>query len=279
MWVFFNNKFLSQEEVLISPFDRGFQFSDGAYEVIRYYPKMFFELRAHIDRLKYSMTELEIPLPSFDNIMAILNELIFMNNLTDEQSIAYVQVTRGYQYPRKHSFNDNITPTFFISTEKFPAKGNDMVNGVKVGSEKDIRWLRCDIKSISLIPNVLSSHRAFEKGFSEIVFHRDGFITEGAHTNVCFVKNNELITPPLSNFILSGITRKIVLSLCSQLGIKSVERDIAITELKDFDEIMLLGTTTEITPVIEIDGMIINDGHPGPICRSLQDEYRKLYSF
>ncbi len=273
----FNGKILKQEEVSISPFDRGFQLSDGVYEVIRYYPKKFFELKAHIDRLKHSLLELQIPLPPLANIETVLNDLIHRNNLIDEPSIAYMQVTRGFQFPRKHSFNEKLAPTFFISVYKFPIKKDEMIHGVKTGLEKDIRWLRCDIKSTSLIPSVLSSRRASEKGFSEIIYHRDGLITEGAHTNVCFVSNNELITPPLSNFILAGVTRKIVLGLCGQLRIKFAERNILLTELKDIGEIMLLGTTTEITPVIEIDGTKINDGLPGPICRLLQNDYLKLH--
>ncbi len=277
MWVIFNGNIVLKDDVTISPFDRGFQFSDSVYEVIRYYPKNFFELHSHVDRLKYSLTEMKIPFPPLENIEAVLNELINKNKLSDEPSIVYIQVTRGYQFPRKHSFSENVKPTMFISTEKFPAKKDDMMNGVNVGLEKDIRWLRCDIKSTSLIPNVLSSRRASQEGLSEIIYHRNGIITEGAHTNVCFVKNDELVTPPLSNFILAGITRKIVQTLCNKLKISFVERDIVITELKDFDEIMLLGTTTEITSVVEIDGMKISDGKPGPLCRLLQNEYRKLH--
>ncbi|MHB8931575.1 MAG: D-amino-acid transaminase [Melioribacteraceae bacterium] len=277
MLVFFNGKFTEMEEVSISPFDRGFQFSDGVYEVIRYYPKKFFEMEAHIDRLKYSLNEMHISFPHLDNIESVLHKLISVNSLTDELSIAYLQITRGYQYPRRHSFDKNISPTFFISAEKFPPKTDDMINGVRAGLEEDIRWLRCDIKSTSMIPNILSSHRAKEKNLSEIIFHRNGIITEGTHTNVCFVKEDLLITPPLNNFILAGITRKVVLSLCHQLGITFEERTISISELKDFDEILLLGTTVEVTPVTEIDGISVNDGKPGPICRLLQNEYRKIY--
>ena len=277
MLVFLNGKFIQMEEASISPFDRGFQFSDGVYEVIRYYPKKFFEMEAHLDRLKYSLKEMQISIPPLDNIESVLHELIFVNNLTDELSIAYLQITRGHQYPRRHSFNGNLPATFFISVEKFPAKTTDMINGVRVGIEEDIRWLRCDIKSTSLIPNILSSHRAIEKGFSEIIFHRNGTITEGTHTNICFIKGDLLITPPLNNFILAGITRKVVLSLCNQLGIAFKERTISISELKEFNEIILLGTTVEVTPVIELDGISVNDGKPGPLCRSLQNEYRKIY--
>ena len=278
MLVYLNGKFIQMEEASISPFDRGFQFSDGVYEVIRYYSKKFFEMEAHIDRLKYSLNEMHISFPPLDNIEPVLHKLISVNNLTDELSIAYLQITRGYQYPRRHSFEENILPTFFISVEKFPPKTDDMINGVRAGLEEDIRWLRCDIKSTSMIPNILSSHRAKENGFSEIIFHRNGIITEGTHTNVCFIKRDLLITPPLNNLILAGVTRKVILSLCNQLGIKSVERAISVSELNDFDEILLLGTTTEVTPVVEIEGISFGDGKPGPICRLIQKEFRKLYS-
>ncbi|MCX6170349.1 MAG: aminotransferase class IV [Ignavibacteriales bacterium] len=278
MLVYLNGKFLQLEEASISPFDRGFQFSDGVYEVIRYYPKKFFKMEAHLDRLKYSLNEMEISIPPLDNLEDVLHELISANNLTDELSIAYLQVTRGSQYPRRHSFNENLSVTFFISVEKYPAKTNDMVNGVRAGVEEDIRWMRCDIKSTSLIPNFLSSNRAIKNGLSEIIFHRNGIITEGTHTNVCFIKGDLFITPRLNNFILAGITRKVVLSLCSQLGIEIEERTVSTSELKDFNEIILLGTTTELTPVIEINGSLVSDGKPGPICRLFQEEFAKLYS-
>lgn len=278
MLVYLSGKFLQKDEASISPFDRGFQFSDGVYEVIRYYPRKFFELKAHLDRLKYSLNEMQISIPPLDNLEDILHKLISVNNLTDELSIAYLQITRGYQYPRRHSFNENISPTFFISVEKFPAKTDEMINGVKAGLEEDIRWLRCDIKSISMIPSILSSRRAKVNGLSEIIFHRNGIITEGTHTNVCFIKGDLLITPPLNNLILAGITRKVILSSCDQLGITSEERAISISEINTFDEILLLGTTTEVTPVIEVDSISIGNGKPGPICRLLQKEFSKLYS-
>ena len=276
MFIFLNGKIIEQREAVISPFDRGFQFSEGVYEVIRYYPEKFFSLHEHIDRLKYSLTELNITHPPLDNIETVLNELILRNNLSEELSIAYIQVTRGTQYPRRHSFSRDLSPTFFISAEKFPANKKNMADGVRVGLEEDIRWARCDIKTTSLLPNVLTSRRADEKNFTEFIYHRNGKITEGAHTNVCFVRNNELITPPLSNFILSGITRKIVLGLCGKIGISCYEREIELSEINNFDEVMILGTTTEITPVIEIDGRKVNTGKPGAVCRSLQKEYGKL---
>ncbi|NJD21043.1 MAG: D-amino-acid transaminase [Melioribacter sp.] len=278
MWVFYNGKILDLENVTISPFDRAFQFGDGVYEVIRYYPEKFFEYDSHLDRLKSSLKKLEISFTAFVNIESILYELIRKNNLDDQLSIAYIQISRGVQFPRRHYFDDGMEPTVFMYVEKFPARQEEMKSGVKAGLEEDIRWMRCDIKTTSLLPNVLSKQRAVKNGVTEIIWHRNGFITEGTQTNVCFIKNNELITPPLSNFILPGITRGIVLRLCKKLGITTTERDIKLSELNGFDEILLLSTTAEVIPVIEADGKIINNRIPGPVCRLLQGEYQKLYN-
>ncbi len=277
MFLFLNGNILKSEEVRISPFDRGFQFSDGVYEVIRYYPKKFFELESHLTRLKYSLSEMRIFIPDLSGIENSLLELIELNGIAGEESIAYIQITRGTQYPRKHSYADSTEPTFFMTVEKFPSKKNEMQNGIKAGLEEDIRWHRCDIKSTALIANVMSSRNAAEKGFTEIIYHRNGFITEGAHTNVCVITGDTVITPPLSNFILPGITRKLVLEICAESGITYFEKNISVDELKRSDEILILGTTTEITPVIEIDGEKIGNGKPGPLCKKLQQEYQKLF--
>lgn len=278
MLVFNNGKILDLENVAVSPFDRAFQFGDGVYEVIRYYPKFFFEYETHLDRLKSSLKKIEISFSSFENIETVLYELIQKNNLVDQLSIAYIQISRGNQFPRRHFYNENLEPTIFMYVEKYPARHEEMQNGVRVGLEEDIRWLRCDIKTISLLPNILTKQRAVKNGLTEIIWHRNGFITEGTQTNVCFIKNSELITPPLSNLILPGITRGIVLRLCKKLGIGYTERNIKLSELNHFDEILLLSTTAEVTPVIELDGKIINNRTPGPVCRLLQSEYQKLYN-
>lgn len=278
MLVFYNGKILNLENAAVSPFDRAFQFGDGVYEVIRYYPKSFFEFELHLDRLKNSLKKMEISFTAFENIESVLNELILKNNLSNEVSIGYIQISRGQHIPRRHYFNDDIVTTVFMYVEKFPARLEEMKNGVKVGLEEDIRWLRCDIKATSLLPNILARNRAIRKGLSEIIWHRNGLITEGTQTNICFIKNGELFTPPLSNLILAGITRKVVLNLCSQLGIPCTERNINLDELKTFNEILLLSTTAEVTPIIEIDGNIINGGVPGHMCKLLQSEYQKLYS-
>jgi D-alanine transaminase len=278
MFVFFNGSILEEDKVRISPFDRGFQFSDGVYEVIRYYPKKFFKLDLHIDRLKRSLSEIEIPSPAFDDLEFLLMELISKNNISEELSTAYIQITRGYQYPRRHNYSNDLVPTIFISVEKFPRKKDEMIDGIKVGIGEDTRWPRCDIKSTMLLAATLLNHRAVEKGLSELILHRNEKITEGTHTNLCFVKGNSVITPPLSNFILPGITRKVVLELCKVHGINFTEREISLSELAEFDEAFILGTTKEITPIIEIDGVKTKFNKPGHVCRKLQTEYSRLYN-
>ena len=277
MLVFLNNKILSHEEIAISPFDRGYQFSDGVYEVIRYYPEKFFKLSAHISRLKYSLREMEISEPDLQNLESVLYELVNRNNLTNEPSIAYMQITRGKQFPRRHIYDENIEPTLFIYVEKFPVKIDDMKNGIKVGLENDIRWHRCDIKTIALIPNVLSKSRAVKSGLTEIVWYRDGIVTEGTQTNIFFVKDKTLVTTPLSTNILAGITRATVIELASSLSIPCIERKVNIKELYDFDESFLASTTSEVMPVIKIDEKKIGSGLPGQITKLLQSGYRKLY--
>ncbi len=277
MLVFYNGKILDLESVAISPFDRAFQFGDGVYEVIRYYPSEFFKSELHINRLKNSLKEVGIPYNNCDSIESNLNELIKLNNLTDEVSIGYIQISRGYHIPRRHYFDDGMEPTVFMYVEKYPARLEEMTNGVKIGLEEDIRWLRCNIKATSLLANILTRNKAVRKELSEIVWHRNGIITEGTQTNIFFVKNGELFTPLLSNFILPGVTRRVVLDLCGKNGIPFTERNITIDELTKSDEIFLTSTTAEVTPVIEIEGTNVKDLKPGPISRILQKEYSKLY--
>ena len=277
MQVFYNGKILDLKEVAISPFDRAFQFGDGVYEVIRYYPSKFFKTELHLDRLKNSLKEIEIPYNNCDSIESTLNELMKLNKLTDEVSIGYIQISRGYHIPRRHYFDDGMEPTVFMYVEKYPARKEEMKNGVKVGLEEDIRWLRCNIKATSLLPNILSRNKAVRNGLSEIIWHRNGIITEGTQTNIFFVKNGELFTPPLSNFILPGVTRSVVLDLCGKNGIPFTERNFTIDELTKSDEIFLTSTTAEVTPVIEIEETNVKDLKPGPISRILQKEYSKLY--
>ena len=223
MLVYFNGNIVSHEEVKVSPFDRAFLFSDGVYEALRTYNGKLFRLDDHIKRLKYSLKELDLAFDDFDLIQHISYKLAEMNNIKNDYSV-YLQISRGVSFPRTHHYEDNLSPNVFVYVKPIMDNNNKKNEGVKVILEKDLRWLRCDIKSTSLLPAVMANQKAFKSGAYEAVFYRDDFITEGSHTNFFAVKNNKVFTAPLSNYILDGITRKIVLELCKENKIDFIEK-------------------------------------------------------
>lgn len=274
--VFINNKFVPIEEAHISPFDRGFLFADGVYESIRTYNKKLFRYEDHLDRLKRSLKETRIDFKEPDSIENIIYELMIKNDIEDD-ALAYLQITRGSAIPRTHSFPvEKISPTIFISVQNLRENTKEQTKGVKVILQEDVRWLRCDIKSTSLLPVILASQKASEENASEAILVRDGLITEGTHTNFFAVKNESIYTAPKSRLILEGITRKVVLELCERFRIDYREEFINKDDLKSFDEFFITSTTKEITPVTSIDYWTINDGEPGKITKSLQAVFKKL---
>ncbi len=276
LWVYYNGNIIPLEEVKISPFDRGYQFGDGVYEVIRFYPSKLFLPELHVERLRSSLDKMQIKFFHLDFIVPTIMELLSKNNQLDKPSIAYLQITRGIQIPRKHDYADELIPSVFMYTAEFPVKFQKQVDGVKVCLDEDIRWHQCDIKSISLIPNAASSQRAKELGCEETIWHREGKITEGTHSNIGFVKNGNVVTPPLSKYILPGITRRTALMICYELGIRVEEREVDVSEIAEFDEAFLLSTTAEVMPIVEFENKKLNNGIPGPVTRALQEAFQKL---
>lgn len=274
MIVYFNDKYIPHEEVKISPFDRAFLFADGVYEALRTYKNKFFRLQDHIERLKYSIHELDITFKDFDMLENIFKKLAEINNIKTEYSV-YLQISRGVSFPRTHNYENNITPNVFAFAKPVKDNSKEKNIGVKVILEKDLRWLRCDIKSTSLLPSVMANHNAIRNNAFEAILFRDDFITEGSHTNFFAVKDNKIYTAPLSNFILNGITRKVILELCRENKIDFFEEHIKINELKTFDEFFITGTTTEVTPIIQIDDWIVGDGTPGNVTRYIQELFTK----
>ncbi|MCX7612492.1 MAG: aminotransferase class IV [Ignavibacterium sp.] len=270
MIVFLNDKFVPLEKAKVSVFDRGFLFADGVYEFIRTYNNKLFEFEAHINRLKYSLNELKINFNDFDKIKDIILKLAVINNFTEKEFEVYIQITRGYQFPRKHNFNEDINPTVFIFLNESENLRDKLNKGVKVILEEDKRWNRCDIKSISLIPAVLAKTKALKSSAFESIFTKDNKILEGSHTNFFGVYKNEVYTAPLSNLILSGITRKVVIKLCRTNNIKVNEEYIKLDELNFFDEFFITGTKTEITPVVQINDKLVNNGMPGKLTSIIQ---------
>lgn len=275
MMVFVNNRIITVEEAAISPFDRGFLFADGVYESIRTYNKKLFRYEDHLERLKRSLKETRIEFNELDSLENIIYELIKKNEIESE-TLVYLQISRGSAYPRTHSFpKEIISPTIFISVKKFKEDFEEQSKGVKVILQEDVRWLRCDIKSTSLLPVVLASQKATEENAAEAILVRDGFITEGTHTNFFAVKDETVFTAPKSRLILEGITRKVVLEFCDKFKVDYREEFINKDDLKSFDEFFITSTTKEITPVTSIDYWKINEGEPGKITKSLRSLFKK----
>jgi len=276
MICYFNGQFLNISEIKISPFDRGFLFADGVYESIRTYNKKLFRYKDHLDRLKKSLKEIRIDFNDFNSIENIIYDLTKKNNIGTE-ALIYLQITRGSVFPRTHSFpKEKISPTVFISVQELKENQEERLNGVKVILQEDLRWLRCDIKSTSLLPVVLASQKAIEAGAVEAILVRDWNITEGTHTNFFAVRDETVYTAPKSKLILEGITRKVVFEFCEKFKINYREEFINKDDLKNFNEFFITSTTKEITPVVEIDYWKINDGEIGKITKSLQTVFQKV---
>jgi D-alanine transaminase len=269
MIVYFNDKYIPHDEVKISPFDRAFLFSDGVYEALRTYNGKLFRLNDHLERLKYSLSQLEISFNDFSLIEEITSKLAHINNITNDYSV-YLQLSRGVSFPRTHNYENNLTPNVFAFVKPIKDNSKEINTGVKVILEKDLRWLRCDIKSTSLLPAVMANQNAIRNNAYEAILFRDEFITEGSHTSFFAIRGNKIFTAPLSNYILNGITRKVVIELCKENKIDICEEYINVNELKSFDEFFITGTTTEVTPVIQIDDWIAGNGKPGNITHSIQ---------
>jgi D-alanine transaminase len=267
---YWNGHYLSHDQIHVSPDDRGFLLADGAYEVIRAYRGRFFRLDAHLERLARSLRELGIGGLDVASLGEVAERLIRDNGLTHGDATVYMQVTRGAG-PRSRPFPDPpISPTVYATASVFAPLTEEQQTGIRIALLPDIRWARCDIKSISLLPTVLAGQRAREMGVEEAVFVRDGAVTEGTHTNFAAVIDGTLLTAPRSPYVLAGITRQAVLDLCRELGIPSDEFPILEPWLARAQECMVLSTFLEVMPVVEIDGRPVGDGRPGPITRRLQ---------
>jgi len=276
MIVFYNGKYIPLEEVIITPFDRGFMFADGVYESIRTYGGKLFKYKEHLKRLKRSLNEIRIKYRELEELEEIIYELIKKNRI-NEAALIYLQITRGSSISRTHSFPEqDVEPTLFISASPFESNKQEQREGIKAILFNDIRWMRCDIKSVSLLPNILANQKAKEASAGEAILVKDGIITEGTHTNFFAIKDNVLCTAPVSNKILAGITRSVVIELANQLSIHVKEEFIKEKELKTFSEFFITSTKKEITPVAGIDNWIVGDGKPGKITRQLQEFFNAL---
>jgi D-alanine transaminase len=275
MIVYLNGEFVPHQDATVSVDDRGFLFADGIYEVARIYDGHIFLLDLHLQRMRRGLGELRIRADAVDGIREIATRLIERNDLGTGDATLYIQITRGAA-PRSHAFPPAETPpTVYIIVKPFknhPAAYWEQ--GISTITLPDNRWSRCDIKSIALLPNVLANQAAKEAGAFEALFVRDGAVIEGSHSNLFGVLDGELITFPEGGYILPGITRVHILEKARELGIPAREAGIPQSRVYQAEELFLSGTTTEVMPIVIVDGKTIADGKPGPITRRLRDLYR-----
>ncbi len=260
MWTYLNGDFVKKEEVKISPFDRGFLFGDGVYEVIPSYGRNFFLYDDHLERLKRSLSAINIdPLDNLDNLKTLLVEL-YERNEFDNQSM-YIQVTRGVDVERSHKSSSKLKPTLFISSSELninPYRLNPEKKGLIVGLDTDIRWKRCDIKAITLLPNIIPYHDNYSSDLDETLLHDNNLINEGTSSNVFFVFGDQIVTPPKNQNILQGVTRNYLLSRLSGKGFSVLEKKVSIEDLNKVDEVWMTSSTKEIQPVHNIEDLFFS---------------------
>jgi len=271
---FVNDVFMPLSEARVSVEDRGFQFGDGIYELLRVYAGVPFHLTEHLGRLEQSARAIGIPVPySRDRWAAVISEAVLRSGF--QEAKVYIQVTRGVA-PRDHVPAGALTPTVVITVRAMaPPAAELYARGADVVTVSDSRWARCNIKSIGLLANVLAKQQARDAGAVEALFVRDGYVLEGATSNLIIIKSRCLVTPPEGPLLLSGVTRKVVLGLAQEAGVAVKEQPVAEDELYGADEIVLTGTTIEVLPIARVNGRPVGSGAPGPVARLLMARFRE----
>jgi D-alanine transaminase len=276
MIVYYCGQYMEKAEVRVSPDDRGLIFADGVYEVVRSYRGRLFRWEAHMARLAYSLEQMRIVGVDLASLGQIVSRLLVENDLARAEASIYLQVTRGVA-PRTHEFPPEGTPpTIYVDAKPFTPRTAAQEEGVFVIILPDQRWARCDLKTTCLLPNILAFQRAREASAAEAVLSRDGVLLEGTRSSMLFVRGGKVIVPPLNNYILGSVTRQVVLELAEQEGIPVAIQPFFETDVDHLDEMMTVGTNSEIIPVTRIDDRPVGTGVPGPITRRLQAAFRKL---
>nr|WP_263312962.1 D-amino-acid transaminase [Mammaliicoccus sp. Marseille-Q6498] len=274
-YIYLNDEFVDESEGKVSFSDRGYNFGDGIYEYIRIYEGKVFTSKEHYERLFRSAKEIGLNLEgySIESLTDVTKELAKKNNVYNGG--VYIQVTRGVA-PRNHPFPEsNTKPVFSAFSKSYDRPYDQLENGVKAIIEDDIRWLRCDIKSLNLLGNVLAKEKATQNDAAEAIMHRDGIVTEGSSSNVYAIKDGKIYTHPANNLILKGITRNVIAELANDLNIPFVEEAFTVEFLKAADEVIISSTSIEVMPVIQIDDQKVSDGKVGEITKKLQESFNK----
>ena len=270
-----NGCFGPLSDAVVSIEDRGFQFGDGVYEVLRTYRGQAFAVDPHLARLERSALALQLSVGHTSaQWISLIQEGLRLSRYPETK--IYLQITRG-QAPRDHPFPASLAPTTVMTFREFhPLDASVRHSGVEAISMDDIRWGRCDIKSVNLLANVLARQRAKEAGVFEAILVREGAVTEGSVSNVFIVRNGVLHTAPEGHRILSGVTRAIVLEIARKEGVPVIEAFVPRDELLAASEVFLTGTTVEVLPVVRVDGHAIESGSPGPVSRLMSRSFEVL---
>jgi D-alanine transaminase len=281
MTIYLNGEFMPIAEAKISVLDRGFIFGDGVYEVIPVYSRKAFRLTEHLRRLQYSLDGIRLPNPHSESEWTnIINELIARNEAQDQY--LYLHITRGVA-KRDHAFpNPPVKPTVFMMSNPLSTPPAALLqSGVSAVTAQDNRWLRCDIKAISLLPNVLLRQMAVDAGCTETILIRHdsnntpSFMTEGAASNIFVVKNGKLLAPPKDNLMLPGITYDVILEIAAANNIPHEVRRIAAAEVFAADELLLTSSTKEVLAITQLDGKPVGSGKPGAMFARLHKLYQE----
>lgn len=272
--VYLNGSFLPISEARVPVLDRGFIFGDGIYEVVPCYGRVPFRWPQHRARLERSLAKVRIADPmSTERWTSLVAELVDRHPWPDQ--FVYIQVTRGVAR-RDHAFPVDATPTVFAMANEFRLPAGELVDGgVKAVTLADVRWLHCDIKSTSLLGNVLARQAAADAGAIECVQFRDGLLTEGSNSNVWVVRGGELLSPPRDQRILEGIRMGLVEELSRDSGVPHRIAEVPESDVRSADELLITSATKEILAVTELDGKPVGDGRPGPVFRKLLAAYQE----
>jgi D-alanine transaminase len=271
MWMLWKGELVRKSDVCVSPDDRGYVFGDGIYEVFRVYNGHLFEKKAHLERLVRTAGGTKLRLPCGIRELSEQLERLVLQEGTKEGTV-YLQITRG-EAPRTHSFPKDARPVLMAYCQDVPRPTAVMQQGIKAVTLADIRWLRCDLKTLNLLPNTMAKQEALDRGADDAIWHRNGTVTECSASNIMMVKDGVIRTHPANHLILHGVTRAFVLKLAKRLELPVAEEPFTLDEMARADELFITGTTVEVTPIVSVDGRPVGSGKPGPVTRKLQKAF------
>ena len=272
--VLINEHLVDEQDAKVPYNDRGYVFGDGIYEYIRTYNNNIFTAKPHFERLIRSAKEIGLELKyNVDELTELIQELLAANGVVNGG--VYIQVTRGAA-PRDHAFpTPSVEANVMAFTKTYDRPYKLLEEGINAITTEDIRWLRCDIKSLNLLGNVFAKERAVKYNAQEAIQHRGDIVTEGSSSNVYAIKAGEIYTHPVNNYILNGITRMVIKDIAQEKGIPFNEGTFTVDFLRNADEIIVSSTSIEVMPVVKLDGEQVGDGEVGPITKSLQEGFNR----